>query len=91
MAMQRAFGDPQRIPDNFLQFTHYEMAGEPFSNAPADSALGPLPTARSTEPMDLADVLGTDTVKKIEDIDQKIMLHIIGDSGGFPPVGLTQR
>jgi hypothetical protein len=41
--------------------------------------------------MDLADVLGTDTVKKIEDIDQKIMLNIIGDSGGFPPVGLTQR
>jgi hypothetical protein len=82
MAIQRAFGDPQRVPDDFSKFTKDEMAGEPYSHAPADSALGPVPPARSTQPMDLADVLGTDSVTKIENTDKKIVLHIIGDSGG---------
>ena len=79
---QRAFGDPQRTPDDFKGFTPKEMAGEPFKDAPADSALGPVPTARSTQPVDLADVLGTAAVTKIENTDKKIVLHIIGDSGG---------
>lgn len=79
---QRAFGDPQRTPDNFSGFTPKEMAGEPYKDAPADSALGPVPTARSTEPMDLANVLGTAAVTRIAKTDKKIVLHIIGDSGG---------
>ncbi len=82
MAVQRAFGDPQRTPDDFKKFTPKEMAGEPFKNAPADSALGPVPTARSTQPVDLGDVLGTAAVTKIANTDKKIVLHIIGDSGG---------
>ena len=79
---QRAFGDPQRTPDNFKAFTPKEMAGEPFKDAPADSALGPVPTARSTQPMDLADVLGAAAVTKIENTDKKVVLHVMGDSGG---------
>ena len=79
---QRAFGDPQRTPDDFAGFTPKEMAGEPYKHAPADSALGPVPTARSTQPVDLADVLGTAAVTKIENTDKKIVLHVIGDSGG---------
>jgi Calcineurin-like phosphoesterase len=82
MMAQRAFGDPQRTPDNFSGFTPAEMAGEPFKDAPADSALGPVPTARSTEPMDLANVLGTAAVTRIAKTDKKIVLHVIGDSGG---------
>jgi Calcineurin-like phosphoesterase len=82
MAAQRAFGDPQRTPDDFSKFTKDEMVGEPYSHTPADSALGPVPAARSTQPMDLADVLGAAAVTKIENSDKKIVLHIIGDSGG---------
>src|SRR5579863_4936983 len=82
MPVQRAFGDPKRTQDDFSKFTKDQMAGEPYSHTPADSALGPVPTARSTEPMDLADVLGKDAVTKIESTDKKIVLHILGDSGG---------
>src|ERR1700691_734328 len=81
MATQRAFGDTQRTPDNFKSFTAKEMAGEPGDNTPADSALGPVPTARSTQPMDLADGLGGGVVEAIEAAG-KIVLHTVGDSGG---------
>jgi hypothetical protein len=65
MAVTRAFGDPQRTPDDFNKFTTEEMAGEPGKNTPAEGALGPVPTARNTQPMDLADVLGAGAVQKI--------------------------
>ena len=81
MATQRAFADAQRTPDNFKSFTPAEMAGEPGRNTPADSALGPVPAARSTQPMDLADVLGADATQKIQAAG-KIVLHTVGDSGG---------
>jgi hypothetical protein len=81
MATQRAFADTQRTPDNFKSFTPAEMAGEPGKNTPADSALGPVPPARSTQPMDLDDVLGADAVQKIQAAG-KIVLHTVGDSGG---------
>src|ERR1700743_2930004 len=81
MAVQRAFGDPQRTPDDFSKFTSDEMAGEPYSHAPAEGALGPVPAATSTNPMDLADVLGKDAVAKIQN-SNKIVLHVLGDSGG---------
>jgi len=81
MAAQRAFGDPQRTPDNFSKFTKDQMEGEPYSHTPADSALGPVPTARNITPMDLKNVLGGTAVGQIENA-HKIVLHIIGDSGG---------
>jgi hypothetical protein len=58
------------------------MAGEPFRHAPADSALGPVPTARSIQAMNLADVLGAEAVTKIQNTDKRIVLHVMGDSGG---------
>jgi hypothetical protein len=81
MAIQRAFADIQRTPDNFKSFTPAEMAGEPGKNTPADSALGPVPAARNTQPMDLADVLGADAAQKIQAAG-KIVLHAVGDTGG---------
>lgn len=86
MATQRAFADPQRTPDDFSKFTKDELAGEPYSHTPADSALGPVPPARSTQPMQLADVLGTAAVDEIEKAG-KIVLHVLGDSGGTPTPG----
>lgn len=86
MAVQRAFGDPQRTPDNFKTFTPAEMAGEPGKDTPAESALGPVPDATSTKPMDLANVLGAAAVQKIQN-SGKIVLHILGDSGGVTSPG----
>jgi hypothetical protein len=86
MAVTRAFGDPQRTPDDFNKFTTEEMAGEPGKNTPAEGALGPVPTARNTQPMDLADVLGAGAVQKIQN-SGKIVLHILGDSGGVASPG----
>lgn len=86
MATPRAFADTQRTPDNFKSFTAAEMAGEPGKDTPPASALGPVPTAGSTQPMDLADVLGADAVAKIQAAG-KIVLHTVGDSGGVATPG----
>jgi hypothetical protein len=80
MAIARKFADPNLTPDNFSSFSKQEVD--------ADSAekeleqIQPIPPARTTTPMDLANVIGTDAVAKIQAAGQ-IVFHTAGDSGGI--------
>jgi Calcineurin-like phosphoesterase len=76
----RAFGDPDLTPDNFGDFSKQLVQ--------ADSAirgleqLGPVPTARSTTPMELSSVIGDASVQAILKAG-KITFHSVGDTGGI--------
>jgi hypothetical protein len=74
----RAFGDPDLTPDNFSDFSAQEISAD--SKAAALAQLGPVPAVRSTEPMDLSQVIGAGAAGKIK---EKIVFHTVGDTGGI--------
>jgi len=80
MAMPRAFADPDLTPDNFSQFSKQEIDAD--MAAKAEDQYQPVPTARTTDPMDLASVLGAAAVAKIQKAGE-IVFHTAGDSGGI--------
>jgi hypothetical protein len=76
----RAFGDPDLTPDNFSSFSKQEISAD--SAAKGLSQLEPVPTARSTTPMDLASVIGNAATQAITNAG-KITFHTVGDTGGI--------
>ena len=80
MPAARAFGDPDLTPDNFSSFSQQEISAD--TKAKGNEQLEPIPPARSTTPMDLASVIGTDVVQKLQDTG-KIVFHTVGDTGGI--------
>lgn len=80
MAITRAFGDPDYTPDNFSQFSKQEIDAD--EAAKAEAQYEPIPTARNTDPMDLANVLGAAAVAKIQSAGE-IVFHTAGDTGGI--------
>src|ERR1700677_1757289 len=78
--MPRAFADPDLTPDNFSQFSKQEVDAD--TAAKAEDQYQPVPTARTTDPMDLASVLGAAAVAKIQKAGE-IVFHTAGDSGGI--------
>jgi len=80
MAVTRAFGDPDLTPDNFSSFSQQEISAD--SAAKGIAQLEPIPAARSTKPMDLAQVIGADAAQKIQNAG-KIVFHTVGDTGGI--------
>ena len=80
MTMPRAFADPDLTPDNFRQFSKQEVDAD--TAAKAEDQYQPVPTARTTDPMDLASVLGAAAVAKIQKAGE-IVFHTAGDSGGI--------
>jgi hypothetical protein len=80
MATPRAFADPDLTPDNFSQFSKQEIDAD--TAAKAEDQYQPVPTARTTDPMDLASVLGAAAVAKIQNAGE-IVFHTVGDSGGI--------
>jgi hypothetical protein len=76
----RAFGDPDRTPDNFSSFSKQEIDAD--TAAKELSQLEPFPTARSTTPMELSSVVGPALVQKIQNAGQ-ITFHTVGDTGGI--------
>ena len=75
----RAFGDPDLTPDNFSSFSQQEISAD--AAVKAITQLEPIPPVRSTAPMDLASVIGTDGVQAIQN-SGKIIFHTVGDTGG---------
>src|SRR5580700_7729985 len=80
MPAARAFGDPDLTPDNFSQFSKQEIDAD--TKAKGIEQLEPIPSVRSTTPMDLANIIGTNAVQAIEKSGQ-ITFHAIGDTGGI--------
>lgn len=80
MAVNRKFADPNLTPDNFSSFSKQEIDADQAQKGL--DQLEPVPTPRSTTPMDLASVLGNTTVEKIT-ASGKIVFHTAGDSGGI--------
>src|ERR1700752_2908973 len=80
MPANRAFGDPDLTPDNFSSFSKQDIDAD--TAAKGLEQLEPIPTARSTTPMELSSVIGADLVKKIQDAG-KITFHAVGDTGGI--------
>jgi hypothetical protein len=80
MAVTRAFADPNITPTNFSQFSKQQVDAD--TAAKAEDQYQPIPTARSTDPMDLVAVLGADAVARIQSSGQ-IVFHTAGDSGGI--------
>ena len=78
--MNRAFGDPTLTPDNFSSFSKQEVSAD--SAIRATAQLEPIPTPRSTAPMDLSAVIGAPATQKIQNAG-KIVLHTAGDTGGI--------
>jgi hypothetical protein len=76
----RAFGDPDLTPDDFGDFSKQQIEAD--SKIKGLEQLGPVPTARSTTPMELSSVIGDDTVQAIEKAG-KITFHTVGDTGGI--------
>ncbi len=79
-ATARAFGDPDLTPDNFSQFSKQEIDADTAAKGIQD--LEPVPTARSTAPMDLGNVIGTAAEQAIQKAGQ-IVFHTVGDTGGI--------
>src|SRR5580698_6898447 len=79
MPTGRAFGDPNLTPDNFSSFSKQEISAD--AKAKAIEQLEPIPTVRSTVPMDLAAVLGSNATQAIQN-SGKITFHTVGDTGG---------
>src|SRR5580704_19274763 len=80
MPLARAFGDPDLTPDNFSSFSKQEISAD--AAAQGIGQLEPIPPARSTAPMDLAAVIGSDAAQKIQN-SGKIVFHTVGDTGGI--------
>jgi hypothetical protein len=80
MPVGRAFGDPTRTPDNFTSFTQQEIDAD--TKTKGIEQLEPIPPVRSTTPMDLVNVLGTDATTAIQN-SGKITFHTFGDTGGI--------
>jgi hypothetical protein len=80
MPTGRAFGDPDLTPDNFSQFSKQEIAADTADKGVEQ--LEPIPPVRSTNPMDLANVIGTTAANKIQAAG-KITFHTVGDTGGI--------
>jgi hypothetical protein len=79
MTVARAFGDPNLTPDNFGSFSKQEISAD--TQQKGLEQLQPIPPVRSTNPMDLASVIGQAAVSKIQ-ASGKIVFHTAGDSGG---------
>jgi hypothetical protein len=79
MPVGRAFGDPDLTPDNFSSFSKQDVTAD--AKDKGIEQLEPIPPVRSTAPMDLASVIGSDAVQAI-DSSGKIVFHIVGDTGG---------
>jgi Calcineurin-like phosphoesterase len=79
MSIDRAFGDPNLTPDNFSSFSKQEISAD--TAVKGLEQLEPIPSARSTIPMELSSVIGADAVQKIESAG-KITFHTVGDTGG---------
>jgi Calcineurin-like phosphoesterase len=77
--IHRAFGDPNLTPDNFSSFSKQEISAD--SAIKGIEKLQPIPTPRSTAPMDLSTVIGVDATQKIQNSGQ-IVFHTVGDTGG---------
>lgn len=80
MTVTRAFGDPDLTPDNFSSFSQQDIAAD--TKEKGLSLLEPVPQARSTKPMALANVIGSSAVSKIAS-SGKIVFHAVGDTGGI--------
>lgn len=80
MATQRAFADPNLTPDNFQSFSKQEISADSKQQGLAQQE--PIPPVRSTAPMDLADVIGSAAVQKIEK-SGAVTFHTVGDTGGI--------
>lgn len=80
MPITRAFGDPDLTPDNFSSFSKQEIAADTAQKEILQ--LGPIPKARSTSPMDLANVIGAAAASAIQKSGQ-ITFHTVGDTGGI--------
>jgi hypothetical protein len=80
MAINRAFGDPTLTPDNFSSFSKKEVSAD--SAIKANAQLEPIPTPRSTAPMELSSVIGAPATEKIQN-SGKIVFHTVGDTGGI--------
>src|SRR5579872_1505441 len=78
--MSRAFGDPNLAPANFSSFSKQEIAAD--AAAKGLEQLEPFPKARSTAPVELSSVIGTDLAQKIQK-DGEIVFHAVGDTGGI--------
>jgi Calcineurin-like phosphoesterase len=80
MATNRAFADPNIAPGNdFRKFSKREISAD--AKEKAIEQLEPFPPARSTTPMDLAHVIGSEATNKIQK-SGKITFHTVGDTGG---------
>jgi hypothetical protein len=75
-----AFGDPSTAPSDFSSFSKQDIEAD--SRVQGLRPLQAIPPARSTDPLDLASVLGEVTVASITNAGA-ITFNIIGDSGGI--------
>lgn len=80
MATVRAFADPNLAPADFSSFSRQEIDAD--AEKRGLERLEPIPPVRSTEPMDLASVIGEASVEAIRQTG-KIIFHTAGDSGGI--------
>jgi len=80
MPLGRAFADPNLTPDNFSQFSKQEVSAD--SADKGIEQLEPIPSVRSTAPMDVSSVIGTDAANAITNAGQ-IVFHTVGDTGGI--------
>ena len=80
MPLGRAFGDPDLTPDNFGSFSQQEISADAADKG--IEQLEPIPPVRSTAPMDLATVIGSDVAQTIQTAG-KITFHTVGDTGGI--------
>jgi Calcineurin-like phosphoesterase len=74
------FADPDLTPASFSDFSKQEIEAD--SAAKLLSQLEPVPHPRSTDPMDLATIIGSDATQTIEKAGQ-IVFHTLGDTGGI--------
>jgi hypothetical protein len=79
MATNRAFADPDITPDNFSKFSKREITAD--AKEKGIEQLEPVPPARSTTPMDLANVIGSKETNAIQK-SGRITFHTVGDTGG---------
>ncbi len=80
MATARAFGDPDLTPNNFSHFSKQEIDAD--TAAKGIGQLEPVPSPRSTTPVDLSSVIGSPATQAIQKAG-KIVFHTVGDTGGI--------
>jgi hypothetical protein len=74
------FADPDLTPASFSDFSKQEIEAD--SAAKLLLQLEPVPHPRSTDPMDLATIIGSAATQAIEKAGQ-IVFHTVGDTGGI--------